>query len=166
MASGEIEVLSKFQRKLISRSQKRSHPFSSLGKKVAQNGAGMPSTSVKLPDSPAREQISVEKSDCAENFGDGNVHIGGLAMALPHGSILFECAKYELHATTALKQPNRYKFFIVCGVKKQKQHQLSQQLSQQQPQHQPQQQPSSSGDESDEDFYDVEDDCDDKNEDD
>ena len=109
MASGEIEVLSKFQRKLISRSQKRSYPFSSLGKKVAQDGAGMPSTSVKLPDSPAREQISVEKSDCAENFGDGNVHIGGLAMALPHGSILFECAKHELHATTALKQPNRNK---------------------------------------------------------
>ena len=65
----------------------------------------MPSTSVKLPDSPARKQISVEKSDCAENFGDGNVHIGVLAMA----SILFECAKHELHATTALKQPNRNK---------------------------------------------------------
>jgi hypothetical protein len=38
-----------------------------------------------------------------------NENVGGLAFALTHGSVLFECAKFEVHATTALQTPNRNK---------------------------------------------------------
>ena len=32
--------------------------------------------------------------------------MGGLAIALPHGSILFEVAKFESHATTSIPHPD------------------------------------------------------------
>jgi len=53
----------------------------------------------------AEGEIFFEETDCSEAFSDPN--IGGVALALPHGSLCLEVAKNELHATTALTRPNK-----------------------------------------------------------
>ena len=60
--------------------------------------------SLLKPEAP-EDKVSSYESECLEAFSDPAM--GGLALALPHGSILVEVAKHELHATTALLRPNR-----------------------------------------------------------
>ena len=61
----------------------------------------MPSTTPQDPD----KEVTYKFSECREAFADPQV--GGLAISLPHGSVVFECARHEVHATTALKEPSR-----------------------------------------------------------
>ena len=54
---------------------------------------------------PSPQSTIIKYSENLASFSDSS--IGGVAIALSHGSVLFECAKHELHATTALKTPDR-----------------------------------------------------------
>lgn len=63
----------------------------------------------KMPElaTPTSEPIGeiTEINDNLECFQDSQM--GGVGIALGHGSVLIECAKHEMHATTALRKPNR-----------------------------------------------------------
>ncbi len=67
--------------------------------------------SISIPEEPIPDEnaVTYRETDNRDKFGENNINIGGLALALEHGSVLIECARHELHATTALKNPNRSK---------------------------------------------------------
>lgn len=56
-------------------------------------------------ESQSLANLEIYESDCQEAFRNQNM--GGVAFSLPHGSLLLEVAKHELHATTALRNPDR-----------------------------------------------------------
>ena len=100
-AEGGIEVLQSFRKKVLLVSEE--------GKRC-RGGAGKRRRTEAEDSSPPCGQeedsdLLVYESDCREVFQ--NPDAGGIAFSLPHGSLLLEVARHEVHSTTALLEPSR-----------------------------------------------------------
>ncbi|XP_019894656.1 methylcytosine dioxygenase TET isoform X3 [Musca domestica] len=74
----------------------------------AANETSNPASTTSSSTSNKIEPIG-EISDFSENLeAFQDPQMGGVAIALNHGSVMIECAKHEMHSTTALKNPNRH----------------------------------------------------------
>lgn len=70
-------------------------------------GPSSQQTMINTPPPKLSEALGevTEVNDNLECFQDKQM--GGVGIALPHGSVVIECAKLEMHSTTSLKKPNR-----------------------------------------------------------
>ena len=72
----------------------------------SDSGLSEDNTTIGSTDPESVNDYDIIESEELENLT--NKKVGGLAIALTHGSIMWEVARQELHATTALKNPNRF----------------------------------------------------------
>ncbi len=112
ISSGTIEMLTKFPTiKRIKLKQNKSKEISNNSKNLVNQFEEKRNSDFKVGNSQIsndpQESIAIEEyySDNEYCFKDSSM--GGLAIALSHRSVLFECAKHEIHSTTGLKYPNR-----------------------------------------------------------
>lgn len=73
-----------------------------------------PSCFVAPPKPKVIPEVNESLSDNEDAFKDSN--LGGVGIALTHGSVILQCAKHEMHATTSLKNPNRMYPSRICLV--------------------------------------------------
>lgn len=74
-----------------------------------------PTTAVPTPQPEKLDDAIVQKAEPIGEITEINDNLdcfqdsqlGGVGIALEHGSVLIECAKHEMHATSSLKSPNR-----------------------------------------------------------